>query len=274
VEDAGVPDAGPDPLVVARPFGLTVPPAYDGGTALPLVVLLHGYSATAATQDLYFGLSTVARQRGFFVALPDGTPNVSLLRFWDATDACCAFGQTVDDVAYLTAVIDDVARRYRVDPKQVFLMGHSNGGFMSHRLACERASKIAAIVSLAGAQWQDSTKCQPTEPVNVLQVHGTLDAVVAYNGGINAGHVYPSAATTVRTWAQKNGCTAPTAATGPVHNLEATIFGDETTSEFYGGCPDGGAAELWSILGGSHLPTLTSDGTEQMVDWLLAHPKP
>jgi len=273
--DAGTPwDGGTDPLITARPYGLTVPPDYDGGTALPLVVMLHGFSADATTQDLYFGLSNDAKARGYFVALPNGTFNNTGQRFWNATDACCAFGDTVDDVAYLTAVIDDVEHRYLIDQKRVYFLGHSNGGFMSHRMACDRSARVAAIASLAGAQWQDSSQCQPTEPVSVLEVHGTIDAVIAYNGGQNLGVQYPSASTTVRTWAQKNGCTAATPSSGPARNLEATILGDETTSDYYAGCPDGGAVELWSIQGGGHVPTLTSDATSQMVDWLFAHPKP
>jgi polyhydroxybutyrate depolymerase len=271
--DSGLPDGG-DALIAARPYDVTIPPAYDGGTALPMVVLLHGYSADAASQDLYFGLSNLARQRGFFVALPNGLRNASLLRYWNATDACCAFGDTVDDVAYLTAVMDDMQRRFRIDPKRVYFAGHSNGGFMSHRMACERADRIAAIVSLAGAVWKDESKCQPSEPVSVLQVHGTLDTIILYNGGFNATFEYPGAVETVDTWAAKNGCATTTTTLSPDLDLVSDLLGTETTRLAHDGCPTGGAAELWRMTGAPHVPAFTSSWASSMYDWLLAHPKP
>jgi len=271
--DAGLPDGG-DALIAARPYDVTIPPAYDGGTALPMVVLLHGYSADAASQDLYFGLSALARQRGFFVVLPNGTRNASLLRFWNATDACCAFGADVDDVAYLTAVMDDMQRRFRIDPKRVYFAGHSNGGFMSHRMACERADRIAAIASLAGAVWKDESKCTPSQPVSVLQVHGTLDSVILYGGGFNAAFEYPGAVETVATWAAKNGCASTTTTLSPDLDLVSDLLGDETTRLAHDGCPSGGAAELWRLSGASHLPTFNASWAATMVDWLFAHPKP
>lgn len=272
-DDAGLPDGG-DALIAARPYDVTIPPAYDGGTALPLVVLLHGYSADAASQDLYFGMSTAARARGFLLALPNGTRNLSLLRFWNATDACCAFGDPVDDVAYLTAVIDDMQRRFKVDPKRIYFAGHSNGGFMSHRMACERADRIAAIVSLAGAVWKDETKCTPSEPVSVLQAHGTLDTVILYGGGFNLGFEYPGAEETVATWATKNGCASTTTHLMPDSDLVTDLLGDETERIAYDGCPAAGAAELWRIKGASHLPTFNGSWANAIYDWMLAHPKP
>lgn len=271
--DAGLPDGG-DALIAARPYDVTVPPSYDGGTATPLVVLLHGYSADAASQDLYFGMSTAARARGFLLALPNGSRNASLLRFWNATDACCAFGDPVDDVAYLTAVLDDMQRRFNVDPKRVYFAGHSNGGFMAHRMACERADRIAAIVSLAGAVWKDETKCTPSQPVSVLQAHGTLDTVILYGGGLNAIYEYPGAEETVATWAVKNGCGATTTHLMPDQDLVSDLLGDETERIAYDGCPASGAAELWRLTGATHLPTFNGSWANAIYDWMLAHPKP
>lgn len=276
--DAGAVDAGyvPDPLVVARPFGLVVPTGYAGAPA-PLVVLLHGYTGTAANQDAYFRLSQLAQQRTFLLALPNGTTNAQGQQFWNATDACCGFGATVDDVAYLTAVIDDVKARYAVDGKRVFLVGHSNGGFMSHRLACERASRIAGLVSLAGATWQDASRCAPSEPVSVLQVHGTADAVIRYDGGTTSfgAPTYPGAVDTVSRWRAKNGCSGTTlAGAGAALDLVLDLPGPDTRREAFGACPAGGAVELWTIEGGSHIPVFNGNWAPALYDWLLAHPKP
>lgn len=262
-------------LVAARPYDLKVPTGYDKAKPTPLVILLHGYTASGAMQEAYFKLAPVADAKTFLYATPDGTKNAAGNRFWNATDACCNFdGSPVDDVAYVNAIIDDVEKKYNVDDKRVFLVGHSNGAFMAHRLACDSAPRIAAIAALAGDVWDDATKCNPASPVAVLQIHGTADTVIAYNGGKNPPlAVFPSATTSVATWAHKNGCaTAPTA--GAALDLEAVLLGNETTVAEYTGCKPGGAALLWTIQGGSHVPALQPSFATTVYAFLAAHPKP
>jgi polyhydroxybutyrate depolymerase len=274
--DAGEPTtdgAARDPLVVARPFRLRAPTGADRVTPLPLVVLLHGYGANSTGQDAYFGLSDQVGPRRFLLALPDGTLDASARRFWNATDACCDFARTnVDDVAYVRAIINDVRGRYAVDPAKVYVVGHSNGGFMALRLACELSEDVTAVVSLAGAGWSDAMRCRPSRPVSILQVHGTMDAVILYPGGAIAGSTaYPGAERTVSDWAARNGCGAMRASAGPPLDLEMALPGPETTREAHAGCRPGGAAELWSITNGSHIPALSPQWATSVIDWLYAH---
>jgi polyhydroxybutyrate depolymerase len=199
---AATPEPSGDPLILARPYALRVPTGYRAGTPMPLVIVLHGYGTDGVVADELFGFGTILDERGFLLALPNGVPGRNGLRFWNATDACCDFGRTgVDDVAYLRAVIDDVGARYTIDPKRIFAVGHSNGGFMAHRLACDLSDRIAAIVSLAGAVWADPSSCRPTEPISVAQLHGTADFLIRFDGGKLAGVPYPGAVETVAMWA-------------------------------------------------------------------------
>ena len=269
-------DAAPSPLIVARPYESHTPTHYDASKPTPLVVLLHGYSASGAIQNSYFGTSALSDAKGFLLAYPDGTPDSSGNRYWNATDACCAFAAAApDDVAYLDAVIDDMSARYNVDPKRVYLVGHSNGGFMSHRYACDRSHRIAAIAELAGAQWNDVTKCKPSEPVAVMHLHGDLDSVIAYAGGANGGIKYPSANQTVADWAGFDGCATTPVDTGATYDLITDVAGEETKVARYEGCKPGGAAELWTIKGGSHVPTIHQPAWGEAIwTFLAAHPKP
>lgn len=281
VTDAGV-TAKPDvpeavaALVRARPYQSIVPPQYDPATPMPLVVVLHGYGANGFVQAGYLGLSALARTRGFLLAYPNGTLDTTGRLFWNATDACCDFARTnVDDVAYITAVIDDMSARYRVDARRVFLVGHSNGGFMAHRMACDRPTRIAAFVSLAGAFTNDPMRCTPSAPVAALQVHGTADDVIRYEGGSTVGGpatMYPSARDTVAAWGRLNRCGA-LAMTSTRLDLETSVMGDETVVSRHESCM-GGAAELWAIEGGGHLPTLSATWAASIYDWLSAHPRP
>lgn len=263
-------------LVAARPYEARVPSAYDASKPTPLVLLLHGFGANGLTQDLYFGLGPVLSQTGYLYAIPDGTVNSAGKQFWNATELCCDFEKTgVDDAAYLSAVIDDMKAHFNVDPQRVYLVGHSNGGFMSHRFACDRADRVAAIISLAGANWKDPARCQPSQAVAMLQVHGDQDDAVPYKGGSMAGLSLPSAEETTSGWAQKNGCQGMPTQLPNALDLEANIDGSETDVTRYTGCRAGGAAELWTIKGGGHTPSFWRNRWPALiVEWFREHPKP
>ena len=264
--------APPPPLVAARPYGFKEPATYDPKTPTPLVIVLHGYGAAGLVQQAYLGFSILSETKTFLLAYPDGTLDSKGKRFWNATDACCDYDHTgVDDVAYIGQIIDDVTAHYNVDPKRIYLVGHSNGAFMSHRFACDVAPRIAAIVTIAGMQWSDAAKCNPANPVAVLQVHGDADQTVLYGGGDFATGSYPSAHQTVATWAAKNGCTGAIAATGETLDLDANLAGAETTVERYDGCPAN--VELWTIHGGGHIPSWTAAWPDAMWGFLVANAK-
>lgn len=251
-----------------------MPSSYNGSVAFPLVISLHGYTSSGFLQDRYFGLQPLAEERGFLYVHPDGTKDVAGNRFWNATDSCCDLRSTGrDDVSYLTSIIDQVSQKYRVDPKRVYLVGHSNGGFMSYRMACDKSDRIAAIVSLAGATFADTSRCTPSQPVSVLQVHGTSDGVISYTGGQIQGHSFPSAEMTVSTWATLDGCTPPLVKSATTKDLDTKLEGAESTASAFSNCAKGTAVELWTIAGGAHSPELSPAFSSGIIDFLYAHPK-
>jgi polyhydroxybutyrate depolymerase len=251
-------DAADAGILVNRPYTMVVPPSYDASKPTPFVFLFHGYGANGLLQDALFGMTSTAQAKGFLYAYADGTVDSAGKRFWNATDACCNFDDLpIDDVGYLDAILADVSSKYNVDPKRIYVIGHSNGGFMSHRYACDRSSRVAAIVSLAGAQWLDLTNCTPSGPVAVAEVHGDADQTILYDGGSTSEGTYPGAPTTVADWNTRNGCTGPLTDTGQTMDLVADIPGSETHVSAYGGCPPGIDVQLWTIQGGVHIPQFT-----------------
>jgi polyhydroxybutyrate depolymerase len=268
-------DAAIDRALAGRPYKSFTPAGYDASKPAPLVILLHGYSGNGAFINSYLKFSEATSKRGIFAAYSDGTVDSRGNKFWNATDSCCNFfSSPVDDVGYIGAIISDMQRKFAIDPKRIFIAGHSNGGFMSHRMACEIAPRLAGIVSLAGAVYTDASKCSASSPVAVLQIHGTADATVKYEGGVFAAGIpaYPSAKQTVKTWAGKNGCTGELAPKPQTLDLDSQIPGAETTVASYT-CSQG-AAELWTIPSGAHVPSVTPAFTESVLDFLMAHPKP
>jgi len=279
-ETPGPVDPAEEAPISERPVEVIVPPGLDPDVPAPLVVVLHGYSGTGAAQDAYFGFRDEAADRGFVLVHPDGTTDQRGVQFWNAADACCNFfGAPVDDVAYLAAVVAHADAIHPVDPDRVFLAGHSNGGFMSYRLACERPDLFAAIVSLAGTMDVDMSGCRPDRPVSVVQVHGTLDDVIRLEGGEFLGGSYASATATIEAWTAINGCTgagidgAGATVTGTPLDLDVSIDGAETNVLLAPGCPADGAVELWTIEGGSHLPDLGPTFASAVFDFFDDHPR-
>ena len=262
-------------LTTDRPYEVFVPTGYDAASPTPLILLLHGYGASGDIQEAYFKLKPLAESRGFLYVHPDGTADARGAQFWNATDACCSFGSnTPDDAAYLMAIIEQVSTQYNVNPKAIFLAGHSNGGFMSYRMACQHAETIAGVASLAGATFADTADCTPSEPVSVLQVHGTNDEVIAYDGGSIIGSDYPGALQTVESWSTSNGCNTTPTITADALDLDGAIDGDESDVEAFVECEQDAEVQLWTIDGGSHSPDVTTEFSAGAVDFLLAHPKP
>jgi polyhydroxybutyrate depolymerase len=254
---------------------LTVPSHYNSATPTPLIVLLHGYTSSGSMQDAYMGFSKLADKFGFLFIAPDGNkePGGNESRFWNASPACCDFFTTeVDDSAYVLDIIQTIKSDYNVDANRVYLIGHSNGGFLSYRAAYDHSDTIAAIASLAGANHVEE-RDPPASPVHVLQIHGTADGTIAYQGSQIRGNFYPSALQSVQTWAKHNGC-SDVGAERELRDLDAKIEGHESSVlSFKTGCQVGGSSELWTIAEGSHVPPLSPTFSEQVVEWLYAHPK-
>jgi len=252
-----------------------VPPSYNPAVPMPVVMLLHGYGGTGASIEADVGLTPLADSFGFLYLHPDGMTDFLGNGYWNATDACCdLFNTGVDDSAYLRALLDTVRGLFNVDDRRIHVMGASNGGFMTHRMACDHADLIASIADIAGATWNNPVFCGATEPVSVLHVHGTADTTILYPGGIIAA-AYPGAVETTEQWAAVGGCSLVPDTSLPNLDLEATIPGAETTvTRYVSGCAPGIEAQLWTIVGGGHIPTPTAVFAPMMIQFLFDHPKP
>lgn len=227
---------------LTRQYKVHVPPGYDPAVPAPLVFCLHGLGQNAV-MFCANGANLVAKSdlESFILVMPNGYNNA-----WNG-GACCLADPALDDVALVRAIFGEVGAHLNVDLDRVYATGLSNGGIMSYRLACEAADLFAAVAPGAGALatnslgWgnamSDFTECAPSEPVSVLDIHGTEDTIVPYT--VQA----PSLDTLV----QKNGCgTAVSPAAAPVS-------GGDTSCVSYSGCPDGIEVTGCSVQGGGHV---------------------
>ena len=265
----------------ARPLDVfRVPAGYDKTKPAPLVLVLHGYSASGNFQNLYFRLGDIADEEGFFIAAPDGTIDSMQKRFWNAIPECCDFEKSgVDDLHYLTGLIAEIRAAYAIDPKRIYVLGHSNGGAMAYRLACDASEQIAAIVSLAGPFFANSTTCAPTTPVAVQHMHGTADDIVPFDGGPvakvhpNAKATVPSAMAMVTAWAGYDKCATP-AIDDAALDIDGNVPGAETKVTRFSGCASGSEVILWTMQGSPHVPgNLVADAPRRIYAFMKAHPK-
>jgi polyhydroxybutyrate depolymerase len=251
---------GNRPVTVNLPTNLTNP--------APLLILLHSASTSGAHQERYMKLGPIAKKSGIIYIAPDGTMSPEGKRFWNASKSCCnKFKEDVDDVAYINSLIEEISAKTPVDPKRIYLIGHSNGAFMSYTFAC-KTNKVAAIVAIAGAM-DVNPDCTPSSPVSLLDIHGTADKTIKVNGGVLNANPYTSAAETVKTIAQVNKCSNPTTSK---KDFEPTIKGAETTVINYS-CDTHTHLQFWKIGKGSHSPKLPSDFARQVISFLLQQSK-
>ena len=254
-----------------RPATLTMPGGHVYNQPLPLVVALHGYSSSGSFNAWWMSLYDSVHENEHLLLTPDGSMDIVGMRYWNATDACCnLFDTEVDDVAFLEGLINQAVQNYGADPEGVVLIGHSNGAFMSHRMACDRGSIIESIVSLNGATWDDfPNNCPDTGRPNILHVHGTVDSVIQYGGGSMFGGTYPSAPQSTAFWADRSGCDASWTNLGSI-DLTNSDGAPETDDLEHLNCSDGNRVAHWRINNGIHAPSLNEEEwPRQTLSWAL-----
>jgi polyhydroxybutyrate depolymerase len=233
---------------LTRTYRLHVPAGTAPAPGRPLVLLLHGHGGTAAGMERLTGFSRVAEREGIVTTYPSG-----LDRSWaDGRGGTPADRMNVDDVKFLAAAIDDVSRHTSVDADRVFVTGMSNGGFMAARLACDLASRVAAVGVVAATLGSElATRCRPAMPVPIVFMNGEDDPLVPFNGGELTGGrgLVLSAADAAVRWARWNGCSVvPSSTTRPDQARDGTTVRQDD----YTGCRDGANVRLFRIAGAGH----------------------
>jgi polyhydroxybutyrate depolymerase len=236
-----------------RIYIVHTPPQYKPSSRLPCVLALHGGGGKAEQLAGYTGFSMLADSEGFIVVYPQGIVKRKLGFGWNDGRVITTNNEKgLDDVAFLSALVDTLGKQFGIDTKRVYATGISNGGFMSGRLACELGGKIAAVAIVAATR-AINQDCTPPSPVPVMILNGTDDPLVPYNGGkmVNVKDVNATIMSTdslVNFWRGVNKCAAkPVVKIFPDTNKrdKSTV-----TSFFYAG--QGADVLLYKVQGGGH----------------------
>lgn len=221
--------------------------AHRGPAPAPLIILLHGGGGNGGTMIARW--ATQARLAGLIVAAPDGIGRRDKMGTWNA-GGCCgeAAARGVDDIGFVRAVIDDVAKRTAIDPTRLYVAGFSNGGMLTHRVAAALGNRIAAAAVVSGALF--GNEARPAAPVPMLVIHGEKDDVVAFKGGTSPTSFVARAQTlpflpvrqSVDYWRQADGCAA-----APVVTRQPNIVIERSTS-----CRQGSDVVFYDLPRGGH----------------------
>lgn len=222
-----------------RSYDVLLPPGSLSGFPRALVVDLHGFTSTGDQQRSISGWEALAGAKGFLVAWPDGLDSS-----WNG-GTCCGTAVTndVDDVGFIRAMVAAIQAEANVDPGRIYVTGLSNGGAMSHRLACEAADLFAAAAPMAfPVPYVDfATECLPSESIPLLLFMGLTDVLVPYSG----------AAPSFAGWRDKNGCDSA----GAPAELTETYGGSDCTIDT--SCSEAGVeVGLCSVTGSDLDPPL------------------
>ena len=271
-----------------RRYVLHVPQAVKAPA--PLVIVLHGGGGSAKSAIAQTGFDAEADRSGFIAAYPEGTdrsrPLLNALgkpgfHTWNA-GACCgtAIEQGVDDVSFIRTMVAEIAAAYPLDPKRIYAAGHSNGGMMAYRLACEASDLVAAIGAVSAVIVV--APCEPRFPVSVIDIHGAADQNVPIEGGIGPKSIvkypYPPVERSIAFWAAWDDC-----GKDPIVSVPAP----GVTLRAYPFCTLGIAVDYYVIAGGGHAwpggqrlakfldePSNAIAATPLIWQFFAAHPKP
>lgn len=203
--------------LTTRTYRVHVPRDYSEERAWPLILMLHGAFSTAEDIEKWSGLSDLADREGFVVAYPNGIGLFGFLQHWNAGH-CCGRGSAdnVDDVGFLNHVIRDISDRLHIDPRRLYVVGHSNGGMLAYYYAAQESGRVAGIGVVAGSIGSSKSAHEPPfrvgppeRAVPLIAVHGRDDESVPFEGGsgLRSGkRRYVSVLDSVESWARYAGC--------------------------------------------------------------------
>lgn len=235
-----------------RTYRIYVPPSVAASDAsVPLLLALHGGLGWGAQFERNSGYDGLAEANGFIVVYPDGVnagTATRQIRTWNGGDCCGpAVRQDIDDVGFLAELIEHLEGEYPVDPAEVVATGHSNGGILALRLACERADLVSAIGFQSSALEIDP--CEPSQPVSVLQIHGADDQNLPLAGGVGAqavsGVAFNPPKDAATTFASADRCAQP-----PVEGADPA--NPDLTTTVWAPCDGGAVVAFVEVAGGTH----------------------
>ena len=213
---------------LARQFVVYVPTNYNTDTEYPLMINFHGFGGTASDFVETADMRSLAESENFIVVYPQGTL-LGGYPHWNSSAPSSDNKSSVDDIGFVEALIENISSTYSINENRIYAAGYSNGGFMSYYLACN-STKFAAIGSVAGTMIDDSYQnCNALVPTAMINIHGTADSVVLYEGDSYGSTAIKDVVTW---WKNFNSCLNEDVLTNQNGSIEQQIFYDDSGNPY------------------------------------------
>lgn len=250
---------------VTRSYVRYFPAGFNPSTeSLPVVFCLHGLG-DVASNIATIGFNQIGDTARFIAVYPQGLTNNFSQTSW--SNGTAFLSSSADDITFFNQLIDDMILNHNANPARIYMTGFSMGGIMSHKLACELNSRVAAIGTMSGTiSTPVMNSCNPSYATPIMHVHGTADGTVPYSG--TALPTLELVDPTINFWRNVHGC-ASTADTFAIP--DAASDGFTVDRIVYQGCSPNGSVELWRVNGGDHqyFYQPVNDFTEAIELWLF-----
>ncbi|MEQ9027311.1 MAG: PHB depolymerase family esterase [Aggregatilineales bacterium] len=247
-----------------RTWRTYVPTSYNPDEPMPLVVALHGRPGSGVGMALITGMSEIAEEYGFIAVYPDGMNDSMPANAgfeWNYVLGSPYFMQSTDrdDTQFLIDMMADISQGLNVDQRRLYLTGFSNGGFMTHRAACDAPTAFAAFAPVGSALFPGlETICDENNvgSVPILMMHGTEDVSIPWQGTSNTGPngqpIYYTSPVQVQvgSWAIRNGCDVDNPVITPIESNGET--NTQVSIVDFNDCDEGGETIFYMIEGGGH----------------------
>lgn len=176
----------------------------ENAESMPVMFYLHGLGDNITRLDNEFHFQQIADNYNWMIIIPQAL-NEGYGSMWNAG----LTASTTNDSGFLMALLDSLAVQYPVNQDSIFFTGFSMGGFMSHRMAIEHGDRINAAAPVSGLITTYMANHTAVAPVRILDIHGTTDPVVGYDGGSEyfGYQLGLSVENILNYWINANGCT-------------------------------------------------------------------
>lgn len=243
-----------------RQYLVFVPRRAHEGESMPLLVSLHDSGSSASAHRLETGFDSLAQEAGFIVVYPEGwRPKRKATATWNAGGCCGPAGERgVDDVDFITRMLDDLQSRLPIDKKRIYAAGLGNGAMLVHRLAMQLPQRFAAFAAVGGTAPQDDIASDAA--VALLQIHSKDDPHFLYGGGEGKlpglGKQAVALASVNKVfyrWSRVSACEEyPNVRRDVFGALGTVTAGQRGALYFHPGCRDGKEVALWQLDGLGH----------------------
>lgn len=227
---------------VEREYVLYIPHSYNGTEEVPLMLNFHGFGGSANHFLNVADMRQIADSESFILVYPQGTL-LDGYSHWNAGLDSPENKSSANDFGFVEALLDELSKNYAIDQTKVYASGFSNGAFFAYALACFLNDRITAIASVAGTMLTETHEnCSPSYPIAMLNIHGTSDSVVPYNGGEGLNSI----SSVITYWTNYNSSNTETSKTIVTENnliIEHFIYKNEQ---------NGIAIEHYKVIDGGH----------------------